>query len=829
VERFHRPFITTLLGFSLMALPSAQAVDYARDVAPIFSTHCLKCHGPEKQKSGYRLDQKAVALRGGDSGDAAIVISNSFASAIVQRITTTNEDEMMPPKGERLSSNEVATIRAWIDAGASWPATHNIEHPIASAHWSFQPFQRPELPRIKDLNWIRTPIDHFVLARLERERIKPSPEADRATLIRRLHLDLIGLPPTPKQVDAFVNDRQADAYERLVESLLASPHFGERWGRHWLDLARYADSAGYQIDRVRPGAYYYRDWVINSFNRDQPFDQFTIEQLAGDLLPGATMEQKIATGFHRMTLSNFEDGVDKKEFECRAKVDRVATTGTTWLGLTVGCAECHSHKFDPISQREFYQLYAFFDAAEELDVTVPNPIERGRIEQTRKLRELEKVRLEMARAEYIRVQLPRKQIEWERSVNRAALTNSVGEILAVVPGKRSAAQKRELAKFYREMDPGLAELTAKWRALRREMAQYREEQVLLLATRTNVPTTRVHLRGDFLALGEEVQPAVLALGKSEIPNLKCRIDQSLVTSTAANKEVRADRLSLARWIVAPENPLTARVAVNRIWLHLFGRGIVNTPEDFGTRGEPPSHPELLDWLASEFQRVGWSRKQIIRLIVTSATYRQSSRVRPELLERDAQNVLLARQSRFRVESEIVRDLFLSASGLLNEEIGGPGIYPPIPDDVKAAGYGVGGQWIETQGAEKYRRGLYIVNRRTVPYPIAMTFDQANPSECTARRERSNTPLQPLALLNNPVFAECSDALAKRIESARGDVKDKLSFGFETCLSREPSRAELKRLGWLWREERQNAKATEAQAWRAVADVLLNLDEFVTRE
>lgn len=709
-----------------MALPAANAIDFVRDVQPILSQRCLQCHGPEKQKSGYRVDERGTAFRGGDSGKAAIVASNSAASALFRRITTTVPEEMMPPKGERLPAKDLAVIREWIDSGALWPVGTAAGHSEGSTHWSFRPLAQPRLPRVHNAPWTRNPIDQFVLARLERERIKPSPEAEPATLMRRLHLDLLGLPPTVDQVDAFVSDKRRDAYERLVDVLLASPHFGERWGRHWLDLARYADSAGYQIDRVRPGAYLYRDWVVNSFNRDQPFDQFTIEQLAGDLLPNATMNQKIATGFHRMTLSNFEEGTDKLEFDCKAKVDRVATTGTTWLGLTIGCAECHSHKYDPVSQREFYQLYAFFNDAEEVDVGVP------------KLSEL----------------------------------------------------------------------------------------AMLLMAKTNAPKTFVHVRGDFLKRGDEVEPGVLRVLNTFRPGAVC---SNRSNETHSSQSAMPNRLDLAHWIASPENPLTARVAVNRIWQHLFGHGIVNTPEDFGTRGDPPSHPELLDWLASEFERNGWSRKQLIRLIVTSATYRQSSHVRKDLLKRDPQNVLLARQSRFRVESEIVRDLFLSASGLLNTNVGGPSIYPTIPADVKAAGYGVGGEWIETPAPEKYRRGLYVVNRRTVPYPVAMTFDQANPSECTARRECSNTPLQPLALLNNPLFAECAEAFAKRLGAASGTTRDKVEFGFRLCFARKPERAELNRLEQLFREEQTRARATDEQAWRAVADVLLNLDEFLTRE
>jgi hypothetical protein len=811
VNPLRRTFAFLLIASLSAFLSRASALDFTRDVQPIFSAHCLKCHGPEKQKSGYRLDEKVTAFRGGDSGHPAVVVSNSSNSALWQRITTTNEEQVMPPKGARLSEKEINILRSWIDAGAAWPASSLVSSQLTSMHWSFQSIRVPSIPAVRQKRFVRNPIDSFVLAQLESERIKPSAEADRTTLIRRLYLDLLGLLPTTDQVDAFVADKSPTAYERLVDVLLASPHFGERWGRHWLDLARYADSAGYQIDRVRPGAYLYRDWVVNSVNRDQPFDQFTIEQLAGDLLPNATMEQKIATGFHRMTLSNLEDGVDKAEFECKAKVDRVATTGTTWLGLTVGCAECHTHKYDPISQREFYQLYAFFNGSEELDLPTPNPAHREKYEYARKQWELEKARLEEARSRYADTIAQTNLIQWQRTVNRKTLPTNVVAAVIAAPEKRSAAQKRDLWKYYRELDPGMKDFGAKLKAHQRRAPRFFEEQALVFVTNTNAPKTFVHLRGDFLARGDEVTPGVL---------------QALNPTPSKGA---TDRLDLARWMVSPENPLTSRVAVNRMWLHLFGRGLVNTPEDFGTRGEAPSHPELLDWLAREFQHSGWSRKHIIQLIVTSATYRQSSQMRPELLERDPQNVLLARQGRFRVESEIVRDLFLAASDLLNDRIGGPSIYPVIPEDVKAAGYGVGGVWTETDGPEKYRRGLYVVSRRTVPYPVSMTFDQANPNECTARRERSSTPLQPLALLNNPVFAECSEAFGRRMEQGSGGLRDRLAFGFRTCVARQPTRAELNRLEQLWQDERKQARATEAQAWRAAAEVLLNLEEFLTRE
>ncbi len=806
----------------------------------ILQQRCLECHGPEKHKSGYRLNDRETALSGGDSGTRAIIVSNSAASALVQRLLTTNRDERMPPKGEALSAGEVAAVKLWIDSGAAWPAAVAVKPADPQKHWAFVAPTRTPVPLLENRNSkVLNAIDPFILTRLERERLKPSPEAQRATLIRRVHLDLTGLLPTPEQVVAFEKDRRGDAYLRVVDELLASPHFGERWGRHWLDLARYADSAGYQIDRVRPGAYLFRDWVIDSLNRDQPFDQFTMEQIAGDLLPDATLEQRIATGFHRMTLSNHEDGVDAAEYASKARVDRVATTGTAWLGLTLGCAECHSHKFDPVSQREFYRLYAFFNEAQELDVPAPQPGEREKYELARKHWEQEKARLEEARSRYADGEAQTNFVRWQRGVDRGGMSGAVTDVLDLPAEQRSAAQKRALWKHYRKLDPGLKEFAARLKAHQRLAPRYRGEEALLLAARTNAPKTFVHVRGDFLRPGEEVQPGVLRV----LNRFEC--------------DGQPTRLDLARWIVSPENPLTARVAVNHLWLHLFGRGLVNTPEDFGLRGEAPSHPELLDWLATEFQRHGWSRKQLIRLIVTSATYRQSSEVRADLRHRDPQNILLARQNRLRVESEIVRDLFLDAGGLLNRELGGASIYPVIPKDVKAAGYGVGGTWTETEGSAKHRRGVYVAVRRTVPYPISATFDGANPSECTAQRERSNTPLQPLALLNNPVFAEATEAFGQRVTALPGNPRAKLDAAFRICFSREPARVELKRLEQLYREasalsaskEGGTARAAsgvgadlsrsarlstmstigEPQAWRAVAEVMLNLDEFLTRE
>ena len=676
----------------------------------------------------------------------------------------------------------------------------------AAVHWAFVAPRLPAVPQVINRRWLRNPIDAFVLARLEKEGLAPSPEADRRTLIRRLCLDLLGLPPTPEQLHAFLEDQRPDAYERLVDALLSSPHFGERWGRHWLDLARYADSSGYQVDRPRPYAYLFRDWVIDAINDDLPFDQFTIEQLAGDLLPNATVEQKTAAGFHRLTLMNHEEGTDPEEFRCKAKVDRVGATGTVWLGLTLSCAECHNHKYDPISQREFYQLYAFFNNSQEVDVPAPHTNDPARFEREKKTWDAENARL------------------------RETLSR-----LTKAKDPHASEAKRQLAR-HRRAEPRKVEAAA--------------ESFL---ERTNPARASIHLRGDFLRQGDEVvagTPAVL-------PPLKPRGNDS-------------DRLDLARWLVERENPLTARVAVNHIWQHLFARGLVNTPEDFGTRGEPPSHPALLDWLAVRFSSpftgglqeaqsshsafriphsaidqslltsaatgLGWSRKALIRLIVTSATYRQSSAFRPELVSLDPQNVLLARQSRLRVESEIIRDLCLAASGLLNDDIGGPSFRPFLPEDIKKLGGAGAFSWTDTDGPEKYRRGLYIFAQRTVPYPTSMTFDQADATQSCPRRERSNTPLQALTLLNHGIFVECAQALGKRIAALSAkDLRDRVTQAFELCFSRKPAGMELDRLERLHREQtalpspKGAPRDCDAQAFLALSQVLLNLDEFLTRE
>ncbi len=772
---------------------SAEKIDFDADIKPLLTAHCVKCHGPFKQKGGLRLDNAATAKEGGNTG-AAIVPGKSADSALVRALAGHEPFQQMPPgANKRLTDAEIGKFRAWIDQGAKWGGAITVLGDDGkSNHWSFQPIKRPTPPVSREPKASAHPIDVFVLARLEKEGLASSPEADRATLIRRVALDLTGLPPTPEEVDAFLKDTGANAYEKVVDRLLASPHYGERWGRHWLDSARYADSDGYEKDTGRPFAWRYRDWVINALNADMPFDQFTVEQLAGDLLPNATAQQKIATGFHRNTLTNKEGGADQEEFRVAAVVDRVSTTGKVWLGLTVACAQCHDHKYDPVSQREFYQLLAFFNSDKELDIAAPLPGEAERRKKEQATFDADKLKLQAAIDEAKEKKLPDADVK-----------------------KREAALTAHLKK---------APTGAKAPTLAAGPAR----------------PTHVMLRGDFLRKGVEVKPGTLGV----LPPLKAGAPT---------------RLDLAKWIVAPENPLTARVTANWVWGKFFGRGLVNTPDDFGTQGEKPSHPELLDWLASELanpdRKVGgdapaWSLKRLHKLIVTSATYKQSSAVKPEALKRDPLNVLLARQSRLRLEAELMRDNALVASGLLNATVGGPSIRPPQPPGISELTYANSAKWVETTGPEKYKRGLYIWFQRTSPYPMLTAFDSPDSNVCVVRRDRSNTPLQALTLLNDAVFVEAAQALGKRVLTEAKDATDaeRITRTFRLCFGRAPAAAEAERLAKLLGQFRKltaadpdgaakllgthkpaGVPATEAAAWVALARTLMNLDEFVTRE
>jgi len=785
---------------------SRAALSFNRDVRPILAENCFECHGPDPgaRKAGLRLDLRADALQGGKSGQPAIVPGQSAKSQVFHRLTTRDRDEAMPPAktGKRLNPGQVSLLTRWIDEGAQY-----------EDHWAFV---KPELPAVPEVRGGKGPIDAFVLVALKKAGIQPSPEADRRTLIRRLSLDLIGLPPAPEEVEAFVRDQRPGAYERVVDRLLASPHYGERWGRHWLDLARYADSDGYEKDSPRPTAWLYRDWVIQALNRDLPFDQFTIEQLAGDLLPEATDSQRVATGFHRQTLINKEGGVDQEEFRCKANVDRAHTTGAVWLGLTVGCAECHSHKFDPITQREFYQFYAFFNNASDRDLPLPTDAER------------EAHRRALAK--------------WQKREDAllAELAALSPDTAHAAPLPENASEKSEPEKSAEAARPVPAasnadtNTAAKLDKLKADLEKHRKAKPVFQPTAAQVlgaeaRDTYIHVRGDFLQKGERVQPG----GFAALPPLRARGEN-------------ADRLDLARWLVSPENPLTARVTVNHLWRHLFARGLVATENDFGTRGERPSHPELLDWLAVTFSSatnrvtgggrgqgavsgLGWSQKGLIRLIVCSSTYRQISAWRADLAEGDPLNTRLARQSRFRVEAEVVRDLALAMSGLLNEKVGGPSFKPPLPADLARLNYANGLKWDAAPAEENHRRGLYIHFQRTVPFPMLMAFDAPESNTTCTRRERSNSPLQALTLWNNGTFIECAEAFGRRLAASSLEPDARLDFGFQWATGRPPTAEERTRLRQFWRGQQERFHSDAAAADTALARVLLNLDETITRE
>lgn len=689
----------------------AESADFNRDVRPILASKCFACHGPDedKREADLRLD---ISDGGFD------------AAKFLDRITTTDPDDVMPPpkSPKPLTSSELSTLREWIKEGANY-----------QAHWAFEPIRRPAVPTLAGAQ----PIDAFIRAGLSKLHLQPAPAADPATLIRRVSLDLIGLPPAPEEVAAFVMQWDAapspavqdSALEKLVDHLLASPHFGERWGRHWLDMARYADSNGFLGDGLRPNAYRYRDWVIQAFNDDLPFDQFTLQQLAGDLLPTSQIPETqpaiLGTGFHRNAALNTEAGVDKEEARYQNLVDRVNTTGRVWLGLTLGCAQCHTHKYDPITIRDYYSFFAFFDNTEDRD-----------------------------------------------------------------DAKTKAPLLAEVNKSRRQ--------------------------------------SYVHLAGDYTRHGPDVTP---------------------VTLSALPQAVGPTRLELAKWLVSPQNPLTARVAVNHIWSKLFGVGLVRTPDDFGTSGEPPSHPELLDWLATDFMRGGWSRKRLIRRIVMSATYRQSSAHRADLVELDPLNRLLARQNRIRLDAEILRDSALVVSELLKPTIGGPSFRPPLPEDVFDVGRS--SNWKASPGDEIYRRSLYIITLRSVLYPTLTTFDAPDAADACVRRERSNTPLQALTMMNDAVFVEAAQSLALRVmrECSR-DRANRLQRLFQLVLSRQPRDEELRRLREFEAEQLARvramgpsalrllgthesavkpADAADAAALVATARLLMNLDEFINRE
>ncbi len=1028
--------VLVLTCASLASANDKPRVDFEREILPLLKDRCYQCHDGRKHPSGLRLDLKASALRGGDSGKPAVVPNDSGKSELIRRVTSTDKADFMPPTGEHLSVAQFKLLRDWIDGGAEWPDALAGDE-LGRRHWAFRPPVLPPIPPVKDAKWLRTDLDRFVLSRLDKEGLAPSPEADRTTLIRRLGLDLIGLPPTPEEVDAYVNDKSPDAYEKVVDRLLASPHYGERWGRQWLDAARYADSDGYEKDKPR-FVWSYRDWVVNALNRDLPYDRFLVEQLAGDLLLNATQDQIVATGYLRNSMINEEGGVDPEQFRMDAMFDRMDAVGKGVLGLTIQCAQCHDHKFDPLTQKEYYQIFAFLNNDFEANVTVYTADEqKRRADVLRQVHEVEdglrqhtpdwrqrmdawadkakagqpewvvlrplvdeestggqkylpladgsflaqgyaptkhtakmKVKTDVKGATAFRLELlndanlprggPGRSIQGTAALTEFAVDAEVGgkvqrlkfakatadynppetpldAIYDDKSGKKRvigpasfAIDGKDETAWATDGDPGrrnqprqivftldkpladgavltfhITQNHGGWNSddnqnhnlgrmrlaltttpgaeadlvptnVRRILPTPRDKWTpehealvfsywrttvgdwadankhieelwkahpegatqLVLAQQDQPRDTHLLKRGDFLKPGKHVEPGVPAF----------------LNPLPAGAPL--NRLTFAKWATDRQAPTTARAAVNRVWQAYFGVGLVATSEDLGMQSEEPSHPELLDWLAVEFMDRGWSMKNLHRLIVTSATYRQASKASPELIARDPYNRLLAHGPRFRVEAEEVRDVALSASGLLNPKLGGPSIHPPLPEFLFQPPVSYGPKaWPVDKGPEGYRRSLYIFRYRSVPHPLLQTFDAPNGDFACVRRGRSDTPLQALMTLNDPIFLDCARALALRTLTAGGKTDDdRLVYAFRRCEARKPAADELAMLRTVLAKEvrrftepgakpwelaaddpskppklPEGATPAQAAAWTVVSRVLLNLDETITKE
>ena len=990
-----------LSSATLLALAASRvvAVDFNQEVRPILAQHCFACHGMDEhsRKAKLRLDLPESAHGKGKSGEFAIIAGQPDKSEVVRRIFSKDNDELMPPPESKkpMSDKEKAVLRAWIAEGGTY-----------QAHWAFTAPKQPALPQ----SGVH-PIDAFVRARLEKAGLKPSPEADRYVIVRRVTLDLTGVPPSPEEADAFANDKSPDAYEKLVDRLLASPRYGERWARRWLDLARYADTNGFEKDRPR-SIWPYRDWVVKALNDDLPYDQFSIKQLAGDLLPGATPADLAATGFHRNTMLNEEGGADPNEYRFYAMVDRVGATGATWMGLTLNCAQCHTHKYDPVLHTDYYSLMALLNNADEPTYDIPPPdLAQRQADHAKRIRVAEEsldgkfpggpAAVEKRFGEWLDAE-SRRAAKWQTlrpakmrstmptldaqpdgfilgggditksdvydlsfdqaikgavairvevaphpllpndgpgltyyegplggfflsefqawqgdrrlTLDAATATNDEEEdrindaAAGTKPAAKAAAKNAKAAKAAANRKKNNAaaaldgEMSSGWQVLgglgQNHAAVFRFDKPTDLAagwaikmlfekhyacpvghfrisattdpqaTATGhpaeieamlagaTPRDRAKLRQRFLETAPElaVQAKALANLRKQIPrgqptlvmrerpaahprptfryhrgeylNPKEEVPPAVPAFLPAlPKDAPANRLTFARWLFAPENPLTARVAVNRQWQAFFGRGFVRTLEDFGYQSQPPTHPELLDWLAVEFVKSGWSMKKLHRLIVTSATYRQSSVVTPELAEKDAENLLLARGSRFRLDAEIVRDGALSAAGLLSAKMGGPGVYPPQPASVTSEGTYGRIEWKPSEGEDRYRRSLYTFVKRTAPFAMATTFDAPTGESCIARRDVSNSPLQALTLLNDEMFMEAARALGAKTLAAAPDDAGRIAFALRRCVTRPPAPDELATMQAFVTAQRAR-KVADKDIWTAVARAALNLDESI---
>lgn len=987
-SRFSLRMATLLPAFYLSLLAGAalsvslraaeETLSFNRDIRPILAGNCYDCHGPDEEgrKAELRLDLRAEA-------ETVLGVSGE----LLARITSDDPDDVMPPPDSHrsLEPGQIEILRQWLAQGSPY-----------ERHWAFDPPEKAPIPETGNSDWAKNEIDHFILARLEERSLAPSQEADPHTLIRRVYLDLIGLPPTLAEADSFVADTEPGAYERMVDRLLDSPRYGEKWARQWLDLARYADTNGYEKDRPRT-IWPYRDWVIGAINADLPYDQFSIEQLAGDMIPNSTHDQVVATGFHRNTMINEEGGIDPLEYRYYAMVDRVATTGTVWMGLSIGCAQCHTHKYDPITHHDYFAMMGLLNNADEVDLDVPSDDLLGRRAEIEKqvaaLEASEMARIDEAAYRQWAEEMKQKQVQWERvtpsraeagmpriHIEKDGVLFAAGDFnkrevytislpveagpdsqvtairLEVLPDPRLPAHGPGIG-FYegRRGDFFLSEFGAKtaegmpvtlvnpshsygkisvgsgsadavnvidgegstgWSTSRREGEVH--HLVLNFETPLAAPTTlevellferhfaaalgkfafsfsrspksavalpsgapdplnatdeemkRWYLRSasvfvetrkklQGLEAGIPAVPATLVMRERPEGDFRVTRRRHRGEYLKAEEEVApavpaifpplpegapANRLTFARWLMSDRNPLVARVAVNRAWQAIFGRGIMESPDDFGTQSAPPTHPELLDWLAVEFREQGWSRKRLHRLIVTSATYRQDSALSPEVLASDPENLWLARGPRIRLQGEVVRDQALMAGGVLSEKMGGPGVYPPQPDSVTRMAYGKV-TWKPSAGEDRFRRSLYTFAKRTAPFAAFTTFDGPTGESCVAKRDRSNTPLQALTLLNDAMFLEIAAALAREeVEKPATTPGQRATRLFRRFLIRQPTEEERNALVSYFEGQRLRFENGELDAnalvpgnqpvdaslaaWTLVVRVIMNLDETLTK-
>ncbi len=892
--------------------------DFEKDIRPILEQNCYECHGPARQKGGLRLDQKAAAFAGASFGREPVLVPNDLnASTLWWMVSDPNNPDRMPPMDEKpaLSSKHVDLLRKWIENGATWP-DDGVTPSWPSRHWAYAAPRRPKIPQVANATAIRNPVDQFVFARLEANNLSPSPPAKPEALARRTSLLLTGLPPEPSVRDSFFDKPTDESWTSWLDSLFNSPHYGEQQALHWLDLARYADSNGYEVDFDR-SIWPWRDWVIDSFNEGMPFDVFTQEQLAGDLLPEATESQKVATGFHRNSMTNTEGGVDAEEYRVEAVLDRVNTTATVWLGTTMSCVQCHDHKYDPFSVEDYYGMFAVFnDTADGGSTTGPtiqtltsrqqavvNLLQADLIKTQQNLARTEATYKESAPSppqiwidethnpegermdmwnevetiahtglssrhqkgdetvqhhfSYAKTRLPvetetllwawvfldpasvPRQImlqfhadNWEHRAfwgedlipwgtlgtpskkNLGALPQAGQwvrlEVLATDVGLAPGAEVHGMAfsqfggtAWWDEagFTPPHPEIATARAALRSVEEKIPKPSSTLVMQKTEEPrVTRILERGSFLNPGEIVSP-----GAPWILDRRTRSKPK-------------NRLEFSEWLCNPKNPLTARVVVNRLWEDAFGTGLVATSDDFGTRGEAPSHPQLLDWLAVELVDSGWNIQHIQRLIIDSATFRQDSKIKLEAATRDPENRLLAFFPRVRLAAEIIRDQALSLAGLLDLTIGGPSVHPPQPAGIDLATY-AGDRWKTSEGSDRHRRGMYTFWRRTSPYPTFSIFDAPSRELTCSRRDRSNTPLQALALLNDPAFVEAAEALGEIIKESEGATeRERLQWGFKHCTTRSATEKEIDILYDLLKSD----------GWPSIGTVLLNLDEMVVR-